>query len=103
MTVSKEPSVVWTRTKIAGVAVAAAVSLAGTWVGLAQKPGSPDQRTLDASCQEATNGCEVCRIEAGGRSQCSLPGIACQPSGWRCIKTQAPPSDSPRSERPDTR
>ncbi len=93
----------WTRRWIIGAAAAVAIGLGATWVGLAQIPGAADQQKLDADCREATNGCEVCRIEAGGRSQCSFPGIACQPSGWRCIKSQAPPSDSPRSERQDTR
>jgi len=37
------------------------------------------------SCAERTNGCEVC-IGGGeqGTLKCSLPGIACQPDGWRC-------------------
>ena len=94
----------WTKGRmIIGCAAAVALGLTATWVVLAQMPVGTEHSRLGVDCREATNGCEVCRIDAGGRSSCSLPGIACQPSSWRCIKVQAAPSDSPRSERPETR
>jgi hypothetical protein len=58
----------------------------------AAEPNVPaDERTLagavaqDPSCRERTNGCEICVAAEAGRLSCSLPGIACQPGGWRCI------------------
>lgn len=38
----------------------------------------------DPACIERTNGCEVCARGDDGKPKCSLPGIACQPDGWRC-------------------
>lgn len=35
-------------------------------------------------CLNWTNGCVLCTTDAGGRSQCSTPGIACQPRGLTC-------------------
>ena len=52
----------------------------------------------DPDCRERTNGCEVC-LGGNGRLQCSTPGIACQPSSWRCSLGGASdplPGPSPR-------
>lgn len=35
-------------------------------------------------CLNWTNGCVLCITDANGRSQCSTPGIACQPRGLTC-------------------
>ena len=35
-------------------------------------------------CQSWTDGCVLCTTDATGVSQCSTPGIACQPRGLHC-------------------
>lgn len=35
-------------------------------------------------CLNWTNGCVLCTTDASGASQCSTPGIACQPHGLNC-------------------
>ncbi|MGE0767067.1 MAG: hypothetical protein AB7L90_11430 [Hyphomicrobiaceae bacterium] len=45
-------------------------------------------------CRERTNGCERCVGVGNGRLGCSMPGIACQPQGWRCV-TDAEAPDRP--------
>lgn len=47
-----------------------------------------------AKCAEASNGCSVCRFDTTGAPRCSTPGIACQPSAWRCIKPAGGAADS---------
>ena len=39
------------------------------------------------NCVEWTNSCQVCRREADGKMNCSLPGIACQPRAMLCKAT----------------
>ena len=36
------------------------------------------------NCLSWTNGCVLCAKDAVGQTQCSLPGIACQPHGLTC-------------------
>ena len=36
------------------------------------------------NCAEWTNSCQVCRRDADGKMNCSLPGIACQPGAMVC-------------------
>lgn len=36
------------------------------------------------NCTEWTNACQICRRDADGKMNCSLPGIACQPSALVC-------------------
>ena len=69
---------------------------------LAAEPVGYGPRSL-AQCREATNGCEICVYDASGAPRCSLPGIACQPSSWRCIKAETPPADSTPAVRPEQR
>ena len=54
-------------------------------------------------CAEASNGCSICRFDVTGEPRCSSPGIACQPSVWRCIKPRDGDADSPSARRPDAR
>ena len=35
-------------------------------------------------CLNWTNGCVLCATDPAGLSQCSTPGIACQPRGLTC-------------------
>ena len=35
-------------------------------------------------CLSWTDGCVLCSTDAAGTSQCSTPGIACQPHGLHC-------------------
>ena len=35
-------------------------------------------------CLSWTNGCVLCSTDPNGVSQCSTPGIACQPRGLHC-------------------
>lgn len=40
-----------------------------------------------ASCLSATDQCIVCKLDGeGSLIGCSLPGIACMPTKWRCIE-----------------
>ena len=49
-------------------------------------------------CRERSNGCEVCVRGEAGHLSCSLPGIACQPGGWRCtLGEEQSSSPSPRN------
>ncbi len=68
----------------------------------AQEQQQPGSRTL-ADCAEATNGCTICRYDSQGEPRCSLPGIACQPSGWRCIKPTGGAADSGAAPRIEPR
>lgn len=36
------------------------------------------------ACLSWTNGCVLCTTDPAGASQCSTPGIACQPHGLTC-------------------
>ena len=90
------------KTIAATVMTAAALAVACVYA-VAQRPAPQSPADIAALCREASNGCQVCRIEADGRTACSLPGIACQPGGWRCIKPHAGPLDSPPQSRPEAR
>ena len=65
---------------------------------LEPETGAPREEA--AACRERTNGCVICRRDATGAEHCSLPGIACQPSGWRCITSSVQPFDSPQRDQP---
>ena len=39
--------------------------------------------TQNPACLEWTNGCVLC-VSGGSGTQCSTPGIACQPAGLTC-------------------
>ena len=41
------------------------------------------------ACRSWTDGCVLCATDPDGKSQCSTPGIACQPHGLTC-KALAP-------------
>ena len=81
------------------LAVLLAVLAAGGIVTAGELPGPRDlppaeepvpierearQTAEDLSCPELTDGCRICVQAPDGQKQCSFPGIACQPSGWRC-------------------
>ncbi|GAC1338043.1 MAG: hypothetical protein NVSMB26_25430 [Beijerinckiaceae bacterium] len=40
-----------------------------------------------ASCREWTDGCTLCTKADNGETNCSTPGIACQPAGLHCKKS----------------
>lgn len=50
----------------------------------------------DPQCPERSNGCEVCVRGQAGRASCSVPGIACQPGGWRCTRHDDEPLSGPK-------
>lgn len=54
----------------------------------------------DPACTEMTDGCQVCRRHVEGKAGCSNPGIACQPSGWRCKNPPSAGTDSGRAPPP---
>ena len=61
----------------------------------APHPQSIDGRFAAApSCREMTDGCRVCVRRADGAAACSLPGIACTPTGWRCKTGASGATDS---------
>lgn len=79
--------------------------LASARAQLPSPPKSPDS-TLPAAadsiatyvarnpgCHEITNGCQVCVRTATNEARCSTPGIACQPSGWRCGSVEPATAD----------
>ena len=74
------------------------LTIALAWPATAQLPAPvmPPPPLVEpvAQCRESSNGCEVCRVDLHGVKHCSLPGIACQPSGWRCIKSEVMRTDS---------
>jgi len=53
----------------------------------------------DPACTERTNGCEICARDIDGKPKCSLPGIACQPDGWRCTADEPGTREKPRPDR----
>ena len=65
-------------------------------------PAAKEKQTLDSyatankTCLEWTDGCAVCTRADGGTFHCSLPGIACQPTGLSCRKETPAPVSPPR-------
>ena len=59
------------------------------------EPGTlAEAMSREPACRERTNGCEVCIAAGTAVARCSLPGIACQPEGWRCVREgSSPPAD----------
>jgi hypothetical protein len=57
-----------------------------TGSGSSAPSGSAPGRILVSrpECRSASNGCQICSRTAAGGVVCSTPGIACQPSEWRC-------------------
>jgi hypothetical protein len=59
----------------------------------------PDPRAIsmqsfgqqNATCEEWTNSCQVCRRAPDGQMGCSTPGIACQPAAIVCKATRRTP------------
>lgn len=50
----------------------------------------------DPSCQEWSDGCQVCVRDAEGKPQCSTPGIACTPKATTCsLRKEAPARTEP--------
>lgn len=64
------------------VGLTAATVLLGALLPAA-RPHQPLSPADDRTCQEWSDGCQVCRRLADGPA-CSLPGIACTPGAPRC-------------------
>lgn len=79
---------IWSAVVAAG-AIATAGELPGPRTAAPAEEPAPIERevpqaTEDLSCPELTDGCQICIRGPDGEKRCSFPGIACQPSGWRC-------------------
>lgn len=60
-------------------------------------PDSIDGRfTAAPACREMSDGCRVCVRGADGSPTCSMPGIACVPTGWQCRNDAARDPDPVR-------
>lgn len=90
---------------VAGLVVLALAGAAWAQLPAPQTPppgpsvpvGEPPTGVQATDCRESSNGCQVCLGDVRS-GRCSMPGIACQPSAWRCIKPQAASPDSPPAE-----
>ena len=78
--------------------IAVVLAWLGAWPATAKlpTPATPLPALVEpaAQCRESTNGCAICRVDLHGVKHCSLPGIACQPTGWRCITAEVTRTDS---------
>lgn len=60
-------------------------------------PPAPDAVSMqsfgqrNATCEEWTNSCQVCRRSPDGQMACSTPGMACQPAAIVCKVTRRAP------------
>ncbi len=62
------------------------------------RPIAPDSLAAylgaNRECREISDGCQICVRANGEMARCSLPGIACQPTGWQCNLPAIPKSDA---------
>ncbi len=89
-------------TKLVRLLLAATLLLVGNATARADEPTPGGPQSIK-QCREASNGCAVCRYDTEGQPRCSLPGIACQPAPWRCIKPVTEGGDSPTATEPGGR
>ena len=61
------------------------VALGGDTALPSQRPGTSVQGFgAQNQCLSWTDGCVLCTAGAGGKAQCSTPGIACTPTAISC-------------------
>ena len=72
------------RLALIGIAVVVAVTVVIGALAPSSHPPSSVKVADDPACIEWSDGCQVCSRRPEGIA-CSLPGIACVPSGERCL------------------